>query len=61
MFGGTKKERKLKHIPVIMHTTSSYVKDKEETLQNGAAYFISKPASYSELKEILSVVTHNLT
>lgn len=56
-----KKHEKLKHIPVIMYTTSSYIKDKEEALHSGASYFITKPSSYNELKEILSIITANFT
>ena len=51
----------LKHIPVIMYTTSSYAKDKEEALQAGATYYITKPSSYKELKETLLIVAKNLT
>lgn len=56
-----KRSEKLKHIPVIIYTTSSYIKDKEEVLQNGAAFYITKPANYTDLKTILFAVAQNIT
>lgn len=56
-----KKHEKLNHIPVIIYTTSSYLKDQEEAMLGGAAYFITKPSSYNDLKEILSIFAANLT
>ena len=56
-----KENEKLKSIPVIIYTTSSYVKDRDETMQMGATFYITKPSSYSELKETLTIVIQNLT
>lgn len=54
----------LRHIPVIMYTTSSLSKDIEETMLSGAVCFITKPSSSGELKHILSSILgstpHNL-
>lgn len=54
----------LQHIPVIMYTTSSHSRDIEETMQNGAVSFITKPSHVADLKTILgslaSNVRHNL-
>lgn len=55
-----KKDRFLKHVPVIIYTTSSYSKDIEETLNSGAICFITKPSSLRELKEILSAICSNI-
>lgn len=52
---------RLRHIPVIMYTTSSYGKDKEDVLNSGAAFYITKPANYADLKSILSVVTQHIS
>lgn len=48
-----KKKEHLKHIPVIIYTTSSYEADKRETQELGAAYFITKPNSLHELSHLL--------
>lgn len=40
-------------VPVIIYTTSKAPKDREEAGRLGATYFISKPASFNELKELL--------
>lgn len=44
----------LKHIPVIIYTTSSHDSDKRETRQLGASYFLTKPNSLHELTHTLS-------
>lgn len=51
-----KKEEPLRHIPVIMYTTSSHKREVSIAFELGAAGFISKPHSYKELKNILSQV-----
>ncbi len=55
-----KKDAQLRHIPVIMYTTSSQSKDIEETMQKGAICFITKPTNLRELKSILSSVSQNV-
>lgn len=49
-----KDDPRLKHIPVIIYTTSAHPKDITQTLQNGAACFITKPTDTRELKNILA-------
>lgn len=44
----------LKHIPVIIYTTSSHELDKKETRELGASYFLTKPNSLHELTHILT-------
>ncbi|HZH66553.1 MAG TPA: response regulator [Flavisolibacter sp.] len=56
-----KEHEKLKNIPVIMYTTSSYAKDRDELMQMGATYYITKPSNYNELKETLTIVIGNIT
>ena len=48
-----KKHEKLNQIPVIIYTTSSESKHKDEVLNLGAASFITKPSDLSELKKLL--------
>lgn len=54
-----KANTRLQHIPVIMYTTSSHSRDIEETMQNGAISFITKPSHISELRTILSSLANN--
>ncbi len=46
-----KKDEKLKNIPVIIYTTSTYGEDKEFTDKLGAAYYLVKPYNASILAE----------
>lgn len=55
-----KSDEHLKHLPVIIYTTSLQSSDIEETIQKGAACFIAKPTSMKELKKILSFIAENL-
>jgi len=55
-----KQDDSLKHIPVIMYTTSSQPKDIEQALQNGAVCYITKPTSLKELQDILEAITGNV-
>jgi CheY-like chemotaxis protein len=41
------------NVPVIIYTTSTAQKDREEAGRLGASYFISKPSSFKELKQLL--------
>ncbi len=54
-----KKDEKLKNIPVIIFSTSSYQKDIDETCKLGAAYFFPKPADFEKLKNEILFVTKN--
>ena len=53
-----KHDEKLKHIPVLMYTTSSQSSDIEETMMLGAMCFITKPWGVNELKTLLSAIAH---
>jgi CheY-like chemotaxis protein len=46
--------QKFRKVPLYIYTTSTSIKDKEETMSQGAAGFIVKPNSISKLKEVLS-------
>jgi CheY-like chemotaxis protein len=48
-----KKISRLKHIPVIIYSTSSHPKDKEATQKLGASAFITKPSGIKELSLLL--------
>ena len=54
-----KNEPAFSHIPVIMYSTSSSIKDKDKALNMGAAAFITKPCSFKQLKQVLTEVTAN--
>ncbi|MEO7530925.1 MAG: response regulator [Sediminibacterium sp.] len=52
-----KKDKYLKHIPVVIFTTSSNPKDINETHLLGAVYFITKPHDFEKLRnEITSAI-----
>ncbi len=48
-----KKTKRFSHIPVVIYTTSSDAKDKEETKQLGALYYITKPDGFDEICDAL--------
>lgn len=52
-----KRTADLKHIPVVIYTTSSEKRDVEETARLGAAHFLTKPNKFEELCNALSFVT----
>ena len=49
-----KKQAHLKHIPVIMYSTSLKTSDIEETKKLGAIEFITKPANVNTLAHVLN-------
>lgn len=51
-----KKQANLRHIPVIIYSTSSEKRDIEETSRLGAAHFLTKPNKFEELCRALSFV-----
>ena len=53
-----KKISRLKHIPVVIYSTSSHPKDKEVTQKLGASAFITKPSGIKELSQILKDFFH---
>lgn len=54
-----KKTEHLKHIPVIMFTTSSQPREQEIAQELGAEGFITKPSEYKALKELLTKIINN--
>jgi CheY-like chemotaxis protein len=48
-----KKEHYLKHIPVIIYSTSSRDTDKQKAKELGAVKFISKPDNFVQLQAVL--------
>jgi len=50
----------LKEIPVLVYSTSTQARDINTALDLGALCFFAKPNKFSELKNILEVVTNNL-
>lgn len=50
---GIKKNTALKHVPVIIYSTSANQKDIDETLEQGAAFFLQKPNRFEELSRSL--------
>ena len=51
-----KKDARLKHIPVIIFTTSKDVEESRELKEMGAYYFISKPNNPNEIFYLVSYV-----
>lgn len=51
-----KRVSELKHIPVIIYSTSSEKRDIEETSRLGAAHFLTKPNKFEELCKALTFV-----
>lgn len=56
-----KRHEVFQKIPVVIYTTSSSTKNREETRALGAAYFITKPTSYTELKKAVTDAVEALT
>ena len=50
----------LKEIPVLVYSTSTQTNDINTALDLGALCFFAKPNKFSELKNILEIVTNNL-
>jgi CheY-like chemotaxis protein len=51
-----KNEHALKHIPVIVYTTSSNLRDRRKADALGALCFIPKPAAFRILQDMLGIV-----
>lgn len=51
-----KKQSRFKHIPIIIYTTSSGQRDKDETKKLGADYFLTKPTDINKLITILKKI-----
>jgi CheY-like chemotaxis protein len=54
--GEIKKSVRLKNIPVVIYSTSRNETDIIETKRLGAAFFLTKPTSYMDLNEALSII-----
>jgi CheY-like chemotaxis protein len=48
-----KSNKDLRHIPVIIYSTSSQENDVHDTMALGAVHFLTKPSSFHELCEML--------
>ena len=48
-----KNAQRLKSIPVVIFSTSSYYLDKRKALELGADAFITKPSSFSDYRAVL--------
>lgn len=51
-----KKLKGFAHVPVIIYTTSSEQRDKEETKKLGADYFLTKPTDLNKLTTALNKI-----
>lgn len=55
-----KLNKELRHIPVIIYSTSAEKKEIQETTQLGAALFMQKPNRFMELRNALNqIILHN--
>lgn len=56
-----KENEALADIPVVIYSTSHYIKDIDAAYKNGAQYYIVKPSNVDVLVNILSVVFSRLS
>jgi len=63
-----KKDSYFEHIPIVIYTTSKLKEDEKAAMQAGAADFVTKPTSLTELCEAISeilahqgILTHGST
>lgn len=54
-----KNHKYFSHIPVLIYSTSTYNEDKDDTIAMGAADFIVKPNSYTELCRVIQGATQS--
>jgi CheY-like chemotaxis protein len=54
-----KKDRHLKDIPVVIHSTSNQERDKEQTAIFGAIGFITKPNCLSDLEQAIAQILND--
>jgi len=50
------KSKYLRHIPIIIYTTSRQIMDIEEAKKLGAAFFITKPVYFEDIRRVISEV-----
>ena len=55
-----KASEELKHIPVVMYSTSSHKRENDIAIDLGAICLITKPNDFKRLKEILALIVRNL-
>jgi len=55
-----KRSEGLKHIPVVMYSTSSHRRENEIAIDLGAICLITKPNDFKRLKEILALIAGHL-
>jgi CheY-like chemotaxis protein len=51
-----KKDKRLRHIPIFIYTTSKNVQDSIDLKKMGAVHFITKPENPTEIYYILSLI-----
>lgn len=51
-----KKDERLKHIPVVIYTTSRELQESQELKEMGAIHFVSKPNNPEEIYFLISFV-----
>ncbi|UII30298.1 response regulator [Fulvivirga ulvae] len=51
-----KQDEKLKHIPIIVFSTSSSEEDIRTSYKNGVNTYFTKPSKYSDMLEIIAAV-----
>lgn len=55
-----KQDPAIKHIPVIIYTTSSSEREVQRAREGGAKCFFIKPDDFTTLNNILALITQNL-
>ncbi len=53
-----KANQSFSHIPIIILTTSSSVRDRDKCYHMGANCFVTKPHSYKEMVELVRTLVH---
>jgi CheY-like chemotaxis protein len=51
---------KTRDIPVLIYSTSSFLKDKQQAIASGASAFITKPSDYKTLQALLFKISTSL-
>lgn len=54
-----KKEERYKNIPVVIISTSSYLREKKIALEMGALCYLTKPNDFDELKDVLRIIVES--
>lgn len=56
-----KSNEKYKHIPVVVSSTSDEQNIIDQLYQHGAAYYITKPSSFGQLKKLIYLAIKKIT